>query len=99
MKNEPQVYLVTYDISDQRRWRRIYRIMRGFGDHLQLSVFRCVLSESQRARFLDAVERTIKPTEDQVIVVPLGAAASGTAWRAFALGRPLIRPQRSARVV
>ena len=37
-------YLVTYDISCPRRWRKVYRIMHAFGEHVQLSVFRCDLT-------------------------------------------------------
>ena len=25
-------YLVTYDIRDDKRWRRVFRLMKGFGE-------------------------------------------------------------------
>jgi len=28
------LYLVTYDICDPKRLRKVYRLMRGYGDHL-----------------------------------------------------------------
>ncbi len=40
-------YLVTYDITDPKRLHAVYKVMRGFGDHLQLSVFRCELTARQ----------------------------------------------------
>ena len=34
-----RVYIVTYDIADTRRGRSIFKIMNGYGEWLQLSVF------------------------------------------------------------
>jgi CRISPR-associated protein Cas2 len=34
-------YLVCYDISDDKRLRKVFNLMRGFGDHLQFSVLEC----------------------------------------------------------
>src|SRR5207245_5663551 len=39
------LYIVAYDISDPRRWRRVFRLMNGYGEWLQLSVFQCRLSQ------------------------------------------------------
>ena len=33
-------YLVCYDISDDKRLRKVFKLMRGFGDHLQFSDLR-----------------------------------------------------------
>jgi len=43
-----RLYIVAYDISDPKRLRRVFRTLKGYGQHLQLSVFRCDLSASQR---------------------------------------------------
>jgi len=37
------VYLVCYDVADDKRLRKTYKKMRGFGDPVQYSVFRCEL--------------------------------------------------------
>ena len=34
-----RLYLVTYDIADPKRWRKIFKTMNGFGHWVQLSVF------------------------------------------------------------
>jgi CRISPR-associated protein Cas2 len=31
-------YLMTYDIRSPKRWRKVYELMRGYGERLQLSV-------------------------------------------------------------
>ncbi|MFO0762685.1 MAG: CRISPR-associated endonuclease Cas2, partial [Byssovorax sp.] len=33
-------YVVAYDVCDPKRLRQVHKTMRGFGDALQLSVFR-----------------------------------------------------------
>jgi CRISPR-associated protein Cas2 len=42
------VYLVCYDVADDKRLRKTYKTMCGFGDPLQYSVFRCELSAVER---------------------------------------------------
>lgn len=37
-------YLVCDDISDEKRLRKVFQAMRGYGDHLQYSVFECQLT-------------------------------------------------------
>ena len=39
MRGGDHLYIVTYDIRDQKRWRRLFRAMEGRGEWLQLSVF------------------------------------------------------------
>lgn len=64
-------YLVSYDISDQKRLRRMFKTMRGFGDHLQYSVFRCDLSPQERVLLMEAITPIINHRDDQVLIVDL----------------------------
>ena len=41
--------MVTYDIGDAKRWRRVFKTMNGYGEWLQLSVFQCRLTPRRRA--------------------------------------------------
>jgi CRISPR-associated protein Cas2 len=66
------LYLVTYDISDERRWRIVFRLMHGYGDWLQLSVFQCRLTRMRHAEMLDRLSAAISSTEDHVLIVDLG---------------------------
>ena len=40
----------TYDICEDKRLAKVYKIMRGYGDHLQYSVFECQLTQAVRSR-------------------------------------------------
>lgn len=92
-------YVVTYDISDPKRLRQVYRVLRGFGDHLQLSVFRCELTPTElillRRALLDVIDRV----EDQVLIIDLGPATGRAREAIAALGRPYTHPERHAVVV
>ena len=84
-----RVCIVSYDISDPKRWREVYRTMRGFGEHLQLSVFSCDLTAAQRITMIAALEAAIDRTEDQILVIDLGPSQARPIHRVEALGRPL----------
>ena len=68
-------YLVCYDISDDKRLRRVFQAMRGYGDHLQYSIFECQLTASDLARCRAVLASIINHAEDQVLFVNLGPAA------------------------
>lgn len=81
-------YVVTYDISDPKRLRETFKVIRNFGDHLQLSVFECLLSDMERTRLEDALREVIKATEDQVLLFDLGLAETEKPAEVRYLGRP-----------
>src|ERR1039458_258300 len=67
-------YLVCYDICDDKRLRKVFQLMRGYGDHLQYSVFECQLTATYLVRLRAALAAIIHHTEDQVLFVNLGPA-------------------------
>ena len=84
-------YLVCYDIADAKRLRQVFKVCKNYGDHLQFSVFECDLSPTEKAGIESELIDIIKPTEDQVIFVVLGAA-EGRGDRAItALGMPYLK--------
>lgn len=89
-------YLVTYDIRDARRLRRVYKVLRGWGDHLQLSVFRCDLSPRDRVELGAALSVEIDHAADQVLFADLGPVDGRASDCVSSLGRPYTSPERSA---
>jgi CRISPR-associated protein Cas2 len=71
---DERLYIVTYDISSPRRWRRIFKLMHGYGDWLQLSVFQCRLTPRRRVELIAAVNDLIHHREDHVLLLDLGGA-------------------------
>jgi CRISPR-associated protein Cas2 len=72
------LYLVTYDISNPKRLRRIFRILEGYGEWVQLSVFQCRMSQRRRQRLIAEIEAEIRHNEDHVLIFRLGRADSET---------------------
>ncbi|GIX35813.1 MAG: CRISPR-associated endoribonuclease Cas2 [Lysobacteraceae bacterium] len=68
------LYLVAYDIRDARRWRRVFRLLKGYGEWLQLSVFQCRLSRRRHAELLELLDGLLAPQSDALMVVDLGPA-------------------------
>ncbi len=71
---DEHLYLVTYDIRDTKRWRRVFTLMKGFGEWLQLSVFQCRLSPRRHAELIQLLDGVINNKVDALLVIDLGPA-------------------------
>ena len=71
---DQRLYIVTYDIADQKRWRRVFRLMNGYGEWLQLSVFQCRLTRAQQAEMIALLDGIIHHKEDHVLILDMGHA-------------------------
>lgn len=94
-----RIYLVTYDIADDKRLRRVFKKMNGYGERLQYSVFQCELSDRERAQMVAELDSLIHHTEDQILIFSLGQADSYNAQATLAIGRPYAFVERHAIVV
>ena len=92
-------FIVSYDICDPTRWRKVYKAMVGWGDHIQYSVFVCNLSERDKARMMAKLDTLIHHKEDQVLVIDLGPWAGRGKRAVAALGQPYAPRERTALVV
>lgn len=92
-------YIVAYDISDPGRLRRVYRTMRGYGDRIQFSVFRCELSPAELVVMQAALTALIHQRDDQVLIVPLGPPGGRHDAAIRALGRAYVDPERRAVII
>lgn len=97
MSNE-RTYLVAYDISDRRRWRRVFRAMQGFGKWIQLSIFQCRLSGRRRAELESRLREFVKNGEDHVLLIDIGPA-DRTNLAIESLGKPFEVIERKATVI
>jgi CRISPR-associated protein Cas2 len=95
---EERLYIVTYDIADDRRWRRVYRLMHGYGRWLQLSVFQCRLTARRRAEMAMRLEAAIHHRDDHVLIIDVGPAEAVDP-RVESLGRPYESVKRTATVI
>jgi len=93
------VYLVAYDIADDKRLRKVYKKMRGFGASLQFSVFCCELSASERQLMKEQLWEILNLKEDRMMIVDLGpVGARGDDCIEF-WGEPRESPERGAVII
>jgi CRISPR-associated protein Cas2 len=92
------LYIVSYDIRNPRRWRRLFRAMNGFGDWLQLSVFQCRLDKVRRLRLEAAIQEIVNSREDHVLIMDLGPAES-VKPRVSSIGKAFDPVQRESVIV
>jgi CRISPR-associated protein Cas2 len=69
-------YLVSYDIRDQKRWRRAYRQFLGRGERIQYSLFRCRLNRTEMEALRWELE-TLLEEEDDLMFVHLCPSCAG----------------------
>ncbi len=79
MAEDRNWYLVAYDVREPKRWRGVYKLLKGYGQHLQYSIFRCRLTRRQMERLRWELATLLDPV-DSVMVATLcpGCAARMT---------------------
>ena len=61
-------YVVTYDIPDNPRRLKLAKVLKDFGERVQLSVFECILDDKLFERMMGRIGETIEAEEDRVRV-------------------------------
>jgi len=92
-------YVVTYDICNPKRLRAVFNLMKGYGEHLQYSVFRCDLSDMGRAKLKGELVQVLDMRVDQVMFIDLGPADGRAAVAIETIGRGWIPEARGAVIV
>jgi len=71
---EEHLYIVAYDISDTKRWRRVFSLMKGYGEWLQLSVFQCRMSRKRHAELVALLDGIVHHKDDHILLMDVGLA-------------------------
>jgi CRISPR-associated protein Cas2 len=98
MSSSEHLFVVAYDIADPKRWRKVFRVMKGYGRWLQLSIFQCRLSARRRAEMAARLDALIAREDDHVVILDLGPA-DGVEPRVESLGRSFTVAKRQAVVI
>ena len=65
------LYLVCYDIGDDRCRYQVAKLLKGYGLRVQKSVFECALDERQYDFLQKKLTKYVKRQEDQLRFYPL----------------------------
>ena len=71
-----QFWVITYDVSDDRRRTRLHDTLLDFGSPVQYSVFECWLTGEQFKKMQARIRKLIKPRNDHVRFYLLCAACA-----------------------
>jgi CRISPR-associated protein Cas2 len=58
--------VIAYDISDNKRRTRLFKLLKRFGEPVQFSIFECLINESQFDALRKEVVKIIVAGEDDV---------------------------------
>ncbi|WP_082863611.1 CRISPR-associated endonuclease Cas2 [Thermodesulfatator autotrophicus] len=64
-------YIVSYDISDDKRLREMHKFLKDYGEWKQKSVFECWLTPEAYENMKAGIKRIFKPREDRVRIYRL----------------------------
>jgi len=70
-RDESTLYIVSYDIPNDRRRTRVHSALTGFGTWVQYSVFECFLNRKQRILMEARLLKEIHQREDTIRIYGL----------------------------
>lgn len=75
-RGDPEMYvIIAYDITDQKRWRKIAECCKDYGLRVQYSVFECRLEADRFGEMWERLCAIADPGEDRLVAYPLHGAA------------------------
>lgn len=72
--DESMLYIVSYDIPDDRRRTRVHSALTGYGTWVQYSVFECFLNRKQRLQMEARLLKEMHEREDTIRIYCLCGA-------------------------
>jgi len=70
-REESMLYVVCYDIPNDRRRNHVHSALTGYGAWVQYSVFECFLTRKQRLLMEDRLRKEINVKEDTIRIYGL----------------------------
>lgn len=90
------LWVVCYDIVNDKRRREVVKVLEGYGKRGQYSVFECHITDDQQKRLQDDLHEVIDTDEDDVRFYPLNAADQK---RIKCLGTAIIYIEKDATII
>jgi CRISPR-associated protein Cas2 len=91
-------YLVSYDIADPDRLRKVHAVVKATAQRVQYSVYEALLTEKELVLLEARIAKVMNQKEDQVMFIDLGRADRTDLAEITVLGLPW-HPQTRASIV
>lgn len=72
--NDTRFYIVAYDISSDKRRNKVHKILSGFGQWTQFSLFELFINDKELVLLQNKLEKVLNTEKDSVRFYPLCAA-------------------------
>jgi CRISPR-associated protein Cas2 len=59
-------FVISYDISDDKRRTKIHKALTSYGQWMQYSLFECELTAAEYAKLRNRLDKLIEPEQDSV---------------------------------
>ncbi len=86
-----QFVLISYDISSTRRRTKVMKLLEGYGEHVQYSVFECRLEKTD----LDELRKKLKKMGSKTDSIRLYFISQNDVGRIEVIGTGLVLPERT----
>lgn len=102
LTNNRRSFLCTYDVAsdkegDKRR-TKLFELLLNHGEHVQFSVFLCVLTRSEQVQLKTTAETILHREQDQLLIIDLGPDGIDWTTELSCIGKKWI-PQVRSRIV
>jgi CRISPR-associated protein Cas2 len=64
-------YVIVYDITCDKRRKKVSDLLEGYGQRVQYSVFECILSQTKYSELQKRLRKQVKSSEDSIRFYPL----------------------------
>lgn len=65
---EKHWYVICYDITEPKRWKKVYKRLHGYGRRLQYSIFRCRLTKIEVEKLRWELEKELSK-DDKLLIL------------------------------
>jgi CRISPR-associated protein Cas2 len=65
------LYVIVYDITCDKRRKKVSDLLEGYGQRVQYSVFECILSQTKYSELQKRLRKQVKSSEDSIRFYPL----------------------------
>ena len=80
-------YIVSYDISDNKRLSKVRKTLKGYGYRLHYSVYRCDIEEKDMIVLTGKLDDIINHDEDGVMIIDLGPSGNTSEDKVIYIGQ------------
>lgn len=67
MVKNKRIYIIAYDISSNKRRRKIYKLLKNHGIRLNYSVFECFITKKELKEIKEKIKEIISKKNDSVL--------------------------------